>query len=77
MFDALSCLFEGRNINRNMTLRNHFKIVRTKKSEIMQSYFSRVSQIKDQLESISDTVEEAEMVMTTLNGILRDWEDLI
>ena len=39
MFDALSSLFEGRNINRKMTLRNHIKSVRTKKSETMQSYF--------------------------------------
>ena len=47
MFDALSSLFEGRNINRKMTLRNHLKSVKTQKSETMQSYFSRVAQIKD------------------------------
>jgi hypothetical protein len=28
-----------------------------------------VSQIKEQLEAIGDTVEEAELVMTTLNGL--------
>ena len=37
MFDALSGLFEGRNINRKMTLRNHLKSVRALKSETMQS----------------------------------------
>ena len=37
MFDALSGLFEGRNINRKMTLRNQLKIVRTQKLETMQS----------------------------------------
>ena len=31
MFDALSSLFEGRNINRKMTLRNHLKSVKTQK----------------------------------------------
>ena len=31
MFYALSGLFEGRNINRNMTLRNHLKSVRAQK----------------------------------------------
>ena len=31
MFDALFGLFEGRNINRNMTLRNHLKSVRAQK----------------------------------------------
>ena len=43
----------------------------------MQSYFSRVAQIKDQLEAIGDTVEEAEIVMRTLNVSPRDWEDFI
>ena len=77
MFNSLSILFEGRNINRKMTLRNQLKSVRAQKSETMQSYFTRVAQIKDQLEAIGDMVEEAEVVMTTLNGLPRDWEDFI
>ena len=43
----------------------------------MQSYFTRIAQIKYQLEAISDMVEEAEVVMTTLNGLPRDWEAFI
>ena len=77
MFDALYDLFKGRNINRKMTLRNHLKSVKAQKSETMQSYFTRVAQIKDQLEAIGDMVEEAEIVMTTLNGLPRDWESFI
>ena len=68
MFDALSNLFEGRNINRKMTLRNQLKSVKVQKSKIMQSYFTRVSQIKKKLESIGDMIQEAEVVMTTLHG---------
>ena len=49
-----------------MTPRNHLKSVRTKKSETM-----------DQLESIGDTVEEKQIVMTTLNGLPRDWDYFI
>ena len=59
MFDALSNIFEGRNINQKMTLRNHLKSVKAQKLETMQSYFTRVSQIKEQLEAIGDMVEEA------------------
>ena len=77
MFDAISSLFEGRNINRNMTLRNQLKSVKVQKLETMQSYFTRVSQIKEQLEAIGDMVEEAEVVMTTLNGLPREWESFI
>ena len=43
----------------------------------MRSYFSRVSQIKEQLESIGDMVEEVEVVMTTLNGLPREWDSFI
>ena len=71
MFDSLFGLFEGRNINRKMTVKNHLKSVRDKNLETMQSYFIRVSQIKDHLEVIRDMVEEAEFVMTPLNGIPR------
>ena len=59
MFDALSILFEGRNMNKKMTPRNHLKSVKAQKLETMQTYFSRVAQIRDHLESIGGTVEEA------------------
>ena len=72
MFNALSSLFEGRNINRKMTLRNQLKGVRAQKLETMQSYFTRVAQIKNQFEAIGDMVEDTEVVMTTLNGLPRN-----
>ena len=46
MFDALSRLYEGKNINRKMTLRTQLKNVKMQDSESIQSYFTRVSQSK-------------------------------
>ena len=63
MFDALTKLFEGKNINRKMTLRNELKNVNIQNSETIQSYFTRVYQIKEQLEAIDEEVENAEIVM--------------
>ena len=60
-----------------ITLTNQLKSVKVQFSKIMQSYFTRVSQIKEKMESISDMIEEAEVVMTTLNGISREWESFI
>ena len=60
-----------------MTLRNQLKGVNTQKGETMQSYFTRVSQIKEKLEAIGDMVEEAEVVMTALNGLPRNLESFI
>ena len=47
MFDALIKLFEGKNINRKMTLRNQLKNVKIQHSKTIQSYFTRISQIKE------------------------------
>ena len=43
MFDALTKLFEGKNINRKMTLRNQLKNVKIQNVETIQSYFTRLS----------------------------------
>ena len=49
MFDALTKLFEGKNINWKMTLRNKLKNVNIQNAETIQFYFTRVPQIKEQL----------------------------
>ena len=59
MFDSLTKLFEGKNINQNMTLRNQLKNVKIQNAKTIQSYFTRVSQIKEQLEAIDKEVENA------------------
>ena len=51
MFDSLTKLFEGKNIHRKMTLRNQLKNVKIQNAETIQSYFTRVSQIKEQIEA--------------------------
>ena len=58
MFDALTILYEGKNIYRKMTLRAQLKGVKTQNSKSILSYFTRVSQIKEQLEVIGYIVEE-------------------
>ena len=52
MYDALSRMYEGRNINRKMNLRAQLKSTKMSHGESIQDYFTRVSQIKEQLESI-------------------------
>ena len=45
--------------------------------ETIQSYSTRVSLIKEQLEVAEDNVEEGDIVMTTLNGLPRSWDSFI
>ena len=44
-----------------MTLRNQLKNVKIQNAETIQSYFTRVSQIKEQLEAVDEEVENAEL----------------
>ena len=60
-----------------MTLRNQLKKVKIQNAETIQSYFTRVSQIKERLEVVDEEVENAEIVMTTLNGLPRLWDSFI
>ena len=69
MFDSLTKLFEGKNINKKINLRNQLKNVKIQNAETIQLYFTRVSQIKEQLEAVEEEVENAEVVITTLNGL--------
>ena len=77
MFDAMTSLYEGNNINRKMTLRTQLKDVNMQMSEDNQSYFSKISQIKMQLEVIEDNVEETKAEIKTLNEIPTSWDSFI
>ena len=82
MFYSLTKLFEGKNINRKMTLRNQLKNVKIQNAETIQSYFTRVSQIKKHLEDVEEEVENVEVenvevVITTVNGLPRSWDSFI
>jgi hypothetical protein len=77
MFDALSKLYKGKNINRNMNLRTQLKNTKMQKGEMIQEYFSRISEIKEQLKAIGDTIDENEFVITALNGLAIPWDAFI
>jgi hypothetical protein len=77
MFNALTRLYEGQNINRKMNLRTQLKNTRMQKGEMIQEYFSRISEFKERLEAIGDTIDEDELIMTALNGLTRPWNAFI
>ena len=68
-------MYEGRNIK--MNLRAQLKGTKISKGESIQDYFTRVSQFREQLSAIGDTLDEDELVMNALNGITRPWDSFI
>jgi hypothetical protein len=77
MFDALTRMYEGKNINRKINLRTQLKNTNMQKGETIQDYLSRVTHFKEKLESIGDNLDEHELIMTTLNGLTRAWDAFI
>ena len=77
MFDPLTRMYEGRNINQKMNLRTQLKNTKMQKGETVHDYVSRVTQFKEQLEAIGDTLDEDELIMTSLNGLTRPWDAFI
>ena len=76
-FDAMVNLYEGNNNNKKMILRMQLKDVKMQMSERIQSYFTRISEIREKLESIGDNVKESKAEITTLNGLPRSWDSFI
>ena len=63
VFDFLTKIFEGKNINQKMALRKQLKNVKIQNAE--------------HLEAVEEEVENAEVVITSLNGLLGSWDSFI
>ena len=70
-------MFERNKINRKMTYRNQLRNVKIQNFETIQCYFTRVVQIKEQLEAVEENVKEGEIVIPTLNGLPISWDSFI
>ena len=53
------------------------KNVKIKNAETIQSYFTGVPQIREQLEVVEEEVKDAEVVIATLNGLPGSWDSFI
>ena len=47
------------------------------RDESVVSYFIEISELKDQLKAIGDTVEDKDLVMFSMNGLPHSWESFI
>ena len=60
-----------------MTLRKKLKNVKIQNAKTIQSYFTRVSEIKEQLEAVKEEVKNVEVVIATINGLPISWDSFI
>jgi hypothetical protein len=77
MYDALVSLFQSDNLNRKMILRTKLRECKMTNSDNVTSYLMRITQIRDQLAVVGETVLDAELVNVALNGFTKAWKPFI
>jgi hypothetical protein len=74
MYDALTNLFSVINIRQVMSLKNELCDMKMNDDDSITSYFVRISQLRDQLQAIEETISEKELVNIVLNGLPNTWD---
>jgi putative lipoic acid-binding regulatory protein len=77
MYDSLTNLFLVRNIEQVMSLKNELRDMNMNDDDIITSYFVRISQLRDQLQSIEEIILEKELVNIVLNGLPKTWDAFV
>ena len=67
-------LFEAKNENHKMMLRDKFHSIKMTKDEGVAFYSTCVAQIKDELEVVGETTSDFEIVRIALKGFTKKWD---
>jgi hypothetical protein len=74
MWVALKGLYEAKNENRIMALRDKLHGTRMVKGESVATYLTRVAQVKDELAAVGEFIPDSELVQIALKGFTKEWE---
>jgi len=72
--DTLKKLYEAKNENRKMALRDKLHSVVMVKDENVSSYLTRVAQVKDELAAVGDVIADSKLVRIALKGFGKEWD---
>jgi hypothetical protein len=77
MREALKSLFQSRNENRKMVLREKLRDTKMTESDKVTTYLTRIRQVRDALAAIGEAVDDSELVRTALKGFTKEWTPFI
>jgi hypothetical protein len=77
MFSTLTNLFQSNNENQKMVLRDRLRNTKMSKTDSVTSYLTRITQVRDQLGAVDETVTNVELVRVALNGFTKPWTSFI
>jgi hypothetical protein len=74
MWEALVKLYQSDNQSRKMQLKEKLGSTKMAKGELLVTYLTKFTQIRDELAAVGEVVDETELVRTALNGFTKQWE---
>jgi hypothetical protein len=74
MWKALRDLYQNKNENKVMALRKQLRGTKMAKGEGVIPYFTRITQIMDELAVVGAKVEDLELVHIALDGFSKSWD---
>jgi hypothetical protein len=74
MYDALINLLSIKNIGQVMSMKNELRDMKMNDDGIITSYFVRISQLRDQIQTIDEIISEKELVNIVLNCLPKTWD---
>ena len=66
--------FKVNNANQILFLKNKMKDIKMDRGESIQSYFMRITEIKNDLLSIGEVTGDQELSLIARGGLTRDWD---
>ena len=73
MYDKLVNMFRANNENQFLFFKNQLKNLKKGRDESVRYYFLKLTEIKNNLLAIGETIVDREMVLTTLGGLSFEW----
>ena len=74
MMSALINAYEVNNATRTLSLKRQLNHIKIRKRESTNSYFLRVASLRDELASIGYIIDDKELTLMAINGLLDSWE---
>lgn len=76
-YNALVKLFEIKTPSRKRALKSKLRSIKMTKDDTIATFFTKISQLKDQLIAIGENVEDDDLVQTTIDGLPSIWETFV
>jgi hypothetical protein len=77
MWETLKNLFEAKNSNQKMALKDKLHDSKMVKGEDVASYITRLAQFMDELVVVGEIISEVELGRITLKGFTKEWDVIV